>query len=130
MDHWDLIADTITLDPNGPLRPKPELNWPSRLYVVFEFADNRRKHYLALDRGYGYCGDLDEEAFAWLMENCSIEQVFEDYIGGQFPAYHPVPKDCLRARAIWFGAVKDQQKHEGLKVTVQRVDITHRKIRQ
>lgn len=130
VDHWDLTANTITLDPNGPKYPNPEFHWPTRLYVVLEFVIGRRKYYLAIDRGYGYCGDLDEEVFNWLMENCSIVQIEEKYVGGLFPAYHPVPRRYLSERAIWFGAVKDQGKHESLKVRVEPVDITHRKIRR
>jgi hypothetical protein len=130
VDHWDLIANVVTLDPNGPRYPTPERHWPGRLYAVFEFMVSQRKHYLAIDRGYGYCGDLDEEAFNWLMENCSILHFDENYDGGLFPEYHPIPKNRLAERAVWFGAVKDQEKHESLKVTVKQVDITHRKIRR
>jgi hypothetical protein len=130
VDHWDLIANVISFGPNGVQPPNPEFHTSQRLYAVLEYEIGGRKHYLAINRGYGYCGDLDEEAFAWLSENCSIEQIHENYDGGHFPAYHPVPKDRLPHRAIWFGAVKDQKKHEGLKVMVQRVDITQQKIRQ
>jgi hypothetical protein len=127
VDHWDLISNVISFGV-GP--PDPEFHTPQRLYAVFEYEISGTKHRLAVNRGYGYCGDLDEEAFAWLSENCSIEQIHENYGGGCFPSYHPVPKHRLPRRAIWFGPVKDQEMHEALKVIVPRVDITKRKIRK
>jgi hypothetical protein len=129
VDHWDLIANVVSLE-DLLQPPNPEFHTPQRLYAVFEYEVSGRKHYLAIDRGYGYCGDLDEEAFAWLIENCSIKHIHEGYKGGQFPAYHPIPKDRLADRATWFGPVIDQEKHEGLKVAVERVDITQRKSRR
>src|SRR5262249_22640959 len=100
VDHWDLIANVILF--KGLKPPNPEFHRQQRLYAVFEYEVSGRKHYLAINRGYGYCGDLDAEAFAWLMENCSIEHIHEGYKGGQFPAYHPIPKDRVADRAIWF----------------------------
>ncbi len=125
VDHWDLIGNVIPF-PLG----SPELHAPQRLYAVFEYEINGKNHYLAIDRSYGYCGDLDDEAYAWLHDNCFIEQIVENYDGGYFPSYHPVPKNRLPHRAIWFGAVKDPKAHEALRVIVQRVDITQRKIRR
>jgi hypothetical protein len=130
VDHWDLIANVISFSLNGAQPPDPEFHTPQRLYAVFEYEISGKKHYLAINRGYGYCGDLDEAAFVWLLENCVIEHIHENYDGGHFPAYHPVPKDRLSHRAIWFGPVKDQEKHEGLKVMVERVDIAQQKIRR
>lgn len=130
VDHWDLIANRVSIGSNGLMPPDPEWHFPGRLYAVLEYDVNGRKHYLTLDRGYGYCGDVDEKAFTWLFENCTIENAEENYVGGQFPAYHPIPKGRPADRAIWFGAVKNQDKHASLKVTVPRVDITRRKIRR
>jgi len=130
VDHWDLIANVISFGPNGVHSTNPEFHTPERLYAVFEYEVSGTKHYLAINRGYGYCGDLDEEAFAWLMGNCSIDQVVENYDGGHFPGSHPIPKARLPERAIWFGSVKDQEKHDGLKVEVKRVNITQQKIRR
>jgi hypothetical protein len=130
VDHWDLIGNVVTPGPNGLTPPNPEFSSPQRLYVVLEYELNGRDHYAALNRGYGYCGDLDQEAFAWLSENCSIEQIQENYDGGLFPAYHPVPKDRCARRAIWFGAVVNPAQHPEMKVVVRRVDITGRKIRR
>jgi len=130
VDHWDLIVNNLAIGPNGIVTPDPEWHNPGRLYVALEYNVDGRKHHLALDRSYGYCGDLDEEAFAWLCENCMIENAHENYDGGHCPAYHPIPKGRLADRAIWFGAVKDPGRHASLKATVPRVDITRRKIRR
>jgi hypothetical protein len=130
VDHWDLIANVVSLGPKGFRSPDPELSTPKRLYAVLEYDISGRKHYLALNRGYGYCGDLDEEAFAWLLENCIIEQIHENYEGGQFPAYHPVPKNCKARRAIWLGAVRNPNKHAAMRASVRCVDITREKIRR
>jgi hypothetical protein len=130
VDHWDLISNTLAFGPQGLTSPDPELHNPGRLYAVFEYEIGAAKRYLAMDRGYGYCGDLDEDAFSWLCENCIIETVHERYEGGHFPSYHPVPLQCLPSRAIWFGGVRDRGKHDAIKVAVPQVDITRRKVRR
>jgi hypothetical protein len=130
VDHWDLVTNNVSAGPNGLMPPDPECHCPGRLYAAFEYEASGRKHYLAVDRGYGYCGDLDESAFAWLCENCTIENLSENYSGGYFPAYHPVPNGRLANRAVWFGGVKDPDRHAALKVTVPPVDITRRKVRR
>jgi len=130
VDHWDLIGNLLSPGPNGLQPPDPEFSRPQRLYVVLEYEINGSNHYVALNRGYGYCGDLDREAFAWLLENCSIEQIQENFDGGHFPAHHPISKDRCARRAIWFGTVLSPRQHAGIQVVVRPVDITHRKIRR
>lgn len=134
VDYWDLIANRLTLSSNqgdqGRGRSEIELHSLRRIYVILEYTFQDRKRYLALNRGYSYCGDLTSRAFKWLEENCHIEDIAEGYDGGHFPTYHPVPRDRRADRAIWLGRVKDHEKYEHLKVSVERVDITQRKIRK
>lgn len=131
VDYWDLIANKLSLSSNQELViPETELHSLDRIYVVLEYTFQGRKCYLALNRGYAYCGDLTHQAFAWLVNNCHIEDIAEGYSGGHFPAYHPVPRACHADRAIWLGRVKDHEKYKHLKVQARRVDITQRKIRK
>jgi hypothetical protein len=130
VDFSALTANVIGFGTNGSRYPNLEYHNPTRTYAVFEYIVDGTKHYLAVNRGYGYCGDVDEETFSWLVDNCAVEQVQEVYDGGSFPDYHPVPKSYWPVRAIWFGKVKDREKHAGRNRAVQTVDITNRKVRR
>lgn len=123
VDHWDLIANVISLG-------RPELHSPDRVYAVFEYNIGESKHFLAVDRSYIYCGDLDEEVVDWLRENCEVIQEVENYSGGHFPDYHPVPKSRCADKATWFGPVKDRAQHQGMMADVKRIEISDRKIRK
>ena len=86
---------------------------------------------MAFYRGYGYCGDLDQTAFDWLVGNCKITHQREENLDdiGQFPAYHQIGNRHKPRRGTWFDAIRDLAVHRDLVVDVQAVDIAQRKIR-
>jgi hypothetical protein len=95
-----------------------------------EYVIGTSRHFVAFDRGYGYCGDLDQTAFDWLIHNCEITHQREENLDGtHVPAYHPIGNRHKPRRGTWFNAIRDVAVHKDLVVDVQPVDIASRKIR-
>jgi len=130
INHWNLIANLVQLKDGLKKYSEPELHTPGKLYTIFEYTVANKKRYLGTDRGYHYCGDLDQEAFDWIIENCQIEQIEENYIGGYFPSYHRIPQDHIPNRVIWLGLVKNHKQYEKMKISTPQTDITNSKIRK
>jgi hypothetical protein len=129
VDHWSLIASIVTFGPKGLQFPDPEFHHPDRVYHLCEYEIEGKLHYLAFNRGYGYCGDLDEKAFNWLVRNCEIIDYCEGGSGGIFPEYHFIQKDHVALRGYWLGPVRRHEQFAALKRDVKLVEITQMKIR-
>lgn len=130
INHWNLIANKILFEDGLKKYPEREHHYPGKLYTIFEYTVANKKHYLGTDRGYHYCGDLDQKAFDWIIKNCQIEQVIENYIGGHFPSYHRIPQDHIPDKVFWLGLIKNHKQYEKMKIFTPQVDITDSKIRK
>ncbi len=140
--YWDLIGDTVALIRGEFQRPEAEFHNPGWIYHLLEYRVNGKPYALAFDRGYAYCGDLDAEAFGWLLENCEIEEqrstglfaACEDDLVETSPdkdlflRYHPIAKNQRAIRGYWLGNVKNLDNHRDRMEPVPLQNITHKKV--
>lgn len=120
--YWDVIGPPPVLnrephDPDLPLpisKPQQFHRW---IYHVCEYEVSGQRCGLAFDRGYTYCGDLDQPALEWLLANCEIvqkrkgsgpiEQSDSTMVKDRFYRYHPIARSHVSVFDYWFGPVKN-----------------------
>jgi hypothetical protein len=143
VDYWDLISHRIGLCGKPP---NPEFHSPSYIYLIMEYDVDGKRHALAFNRGYAYCGDISIECFDWLVDNCEI--INDDPDGSKVPfsspseltdtsprkdyflTYHPVASRFPIKRAFWLDKVKNIKALRHIIQPVILKEITTRKIRR
>lgn len=122
--YWDIVGPAPVLgqppdDPDHFPLPRPQPTKYHRwIYHLKQYDVHGIRCALAFDRGYVYCGDLDNGAFEWLINNCEvtqfrngcgpIEQTDSTMVKDRFYRYHPVASTMCSETDYWIGPVKNQ----------------------
>ncbi|MHB1035328.1 MAG: hypothetical protein ACYC35_11330 [Pirellulales bacterium] len=122
--YWDIVGPPPVLgqpadEPDhflwrGP-QPRKSHRW---IYHLKQYEVNGICRALAFDRGYVYCGDLDNAAFEWLINNCEVtesrggrgptEQTDSTMVKDRFYRYHPIASRMASETDYWIGPVKNR----------------------
>lgn len=120
--YWDTIGPPPVLGREPfdaclpPPNPEPR-KFHRWVYHLSEYNVQGQRCALAFDRGYTYCGDLDESALDWLLLNCEIverrsgtgpiEQSPTTMVKDRFYRYHPIASCNPSSTDYWLGPVKN-----------------------
>ena len=111
---------------------------PGRIYHLLVYENHGRTSVLALDRGYAYCGDLDESAYQWLTQNCRIRAWQEPHEHGFWAGalaesspekdhifrIHPATQAGPPTKGIFIDEVLDPTAHRHMWVSMPPLDLT------
>ncbi len=120
--YWDIIGPPPALGqppddqdafPSPGPKPGKYHRW---IYHLQQYDVHGVRCALAFDRGYVYCGDLDNAAFEWLTENCEVTesragcgpivQTDKTMTKDRFYRHHPIASKMPSERDYWIGPVK------------------------
>lgn len=124
--YWDVIGPSpvVGMDIDDRYLPIEARQFHRWIYLVCAYQIAGQRCGLAFDRGYSYCGDLDQPALEWLLENCEIleerkgggpiEQSDSTIVKDRFYRYHPIAKSHSSVTDYWFGRIKNPNKFSDL----------------